>query len=80
MGLWGWPWGRRGPSGFGGGSTAEEVTAGVDVGHLTAIVTGLLTSHGARLLLPLISFKQCCVFCFPLLFAVVRRAVVDRKY
>jgi hypothetical protein len=40
MGLWGWPWGRRGPSGFGAGSTAEEVTAGVDASHLTAIVTG----------------------------------------
>jgi hypothetical protein len=41
MGLWGWPWGRRGPSGFGSASTAEEVTAGVDATNLTAIVTGL---------------------------------------
>jgi hypothetical protein len=43
MGLWGWPWGRRGPSGFGSASTAEEVTAGVDASNLTAIVTGLVS-------------------------------------
>lgn len=42
MGLLGWPWGQRGPSGFDGSSTAEEVTAGVDASHLTAIVTGLI--------------------------------------
>jgi len=41
MGLWSWPWGRQGPSGFGSASTAEEVTAGVDATNLTAIVTGL---------------------------------------
>ncbi|GJN07325.1 hypothetical protein PR202_ga25146 [Eleusine coracana subsp. coracana] len=39
MGLWKWPWTQRSPSGFDGGSTAEEVTAGVDASHLTAIVT-----------------------------------------
>jgi len=44
MGLWSWPWGRRGPSGFGSASTAEEVTAGVDATNLTAIVTGLSIS------------------------------------
>ncbi|TVU26173.1 hypothetical protein EJB05_28709 [Eragrostis curvula] len=46
MGIWGWPWGRRGPSSFGGGSTAEEVTAGVDASHLTAIVTGATNGIG----------------------------------
>lgn len=40
MGLLGWLWGRRGPSGFGSASTAEEVTAGVDASNITAIVTG----------------------------------------
>ncbi|KAF8730969.1 hypothetical protein HU200_016844 [Digitaria exilis] len=44
MGLW--PWGRRGPSGFGSASTAEEVTAGVDASHLTAIVTGATNGIG----------------------------------
>ncbi|CAN6374471.1 unnamed protein product [Urochloa humidicola] len=46
MGLLGWPWGRRGPSGFGAASTAEEVTAGVDASHLTAIVTGATNGIG----------------------------------
>ncbi|TVU26164.1 hypothetical protein EJB05_28700 [Eragrostis curvula] len=46
MGLWGWPWGRRGPSGFGGRSTAEEVTTGIDASHLTAIVTGATNGIG----------------------------------
>ncbi|KAL5204124.1 hypothetical protein ABZP36_008995 [Zizania latifolia] len=48
MGLWGWPWGlrRRGPSEFGAASTAEEVTAGVDATHLTAIVTGATNGIG----------------------------------
>ncbi|KAL6870803.1 hypothetical protein ACP4OV_014651 [Aristida adscensionis] len=61
MGLW--PWGRRGPSGFGGASTAEEVTAGVDAAHLTAIVTGatngigketarVLALRGAKVIIP----------------------------
>ncbi|KAL6658469.1 hypothetical protein ACP70R_004055 [Stipagrostis hirtigluma subsp. patula] len=63
MGLWAWPWGRRGPSGFGGESTAEEVTAGVDASHLTAIVTGatngigketarVLALRGAKVIIP----------------------------
>jgi hypothetical protein len=40
---WGWLCGRRnGPSGFGGASTADEVTAGVDASRLTVVVTGLL--------------------------------------
>ncbi|KAJ4851169.1 Short-chain dehydrogenase TIC 32 B, chloroplastic [Turnera subulata] len=32
--------GRPGRSGFGSASTAEEVTAGIDASHLTAIITG----------------------------------------
>lgn len=32
--------GRRGPSGFGSASTAEDVTQGIDASHLTAIITG----------------------------------------
>nr|XP_028945410.1 short-chain dehydrogenase TIC 32, chloroplastic-like isoform X2 [Malus domestica] len=32
--------GKRGPSGFGSASTAEQVTEGVDASNLTAIVTG----------------------------------------
>ncbi|CAA6661762.1 unnamed protein product [Spirodela intermedia] len=32
--------GRRGPSGFGSASTAEDVTQDVDASHLTVIVTG----------------------------------------
>ncbi|CAD6257904.1 unnamed protein product [Miscanthus lutarioriparius] len=63
MGLWGWLWGRRGPSGFGSASTAEEVTAGVDAINLTAIVTGatngigketarVLALRGAKVIIP----------------------------
>lgn len=64
MGLWSWPWGRRrGPSGFGAASTAEEVTAGVDASNLTAIVTGatngigketarVLALRGAKVIIP----------------------------
>ncbi|XP_062197249.1 short-chain dehydrogenase TIC 32 A, chloroplastic-like isoform X2 [Phragmites australis] len=63
MWLWGWPWGRRGPSGFGAASTAEEATAGVDASHLTAIVTGatngigketarVLALRGAKVIIP----------------------------
>lgn len=48
MGLWEWLWGRRGPSGFGAASTAEEVTAGVNASHLTAIVTGSFAKLKAR--------------------------------
>ncbi|XP_006662784.1 short-chain dehydrogenase TIC 32, chloroplastic-like [Oryza brachyantha] len=48
MGLLGWPWARRrqGPSTFDRASTAEEVTAGVDATHLTAIVTGATNGIG----------------------------------
>ncbi|KAF0902512.1 hypothetical protein E2562_017911 [Oryza meyeriana var. granulata] len=65
MGLWTWPWARRrqGPSGFGPASTAEEVTAGVEAIHLTAIVTGakngigretarVLALRGAEVIIP----------------------------
>ncbi|XP_066342539.1 short-chain dehydrogenase TIC 32, chloroplastic-like isoform X2 [Miscanthus floridulus] len=63
MGLWGWLWGRRGPSGFGSASTAEEVIAGVDASNLTAIVTGatngigketarVLALRGAKVIIP----------------------------
>ncbi|KAJ1274817.1 hypothetical protein BS78_05G089500 [Paspalum vaginatum] len=61
--MWGWLWGRRGPSGFGAASTAEEVTAGVDATSLTAIVTGatngigketarVLALRGAQVIIP----------------------------
>ena len=40
MGLYSLITGRRGPSGFGSASTAEEVTQGIDATHLTAIITG----------------------------------------
>ncbi|XP_078433845.1 short-chain dehydrogenase TIC 32, chloroplastic-like [Wolffia australiana] len=62
MGLWRWPW-AAGASGYGGSSTAEQVTEGVDAGKLTAIVTGatsgigretarVLALRGAKLILP----------------------------
>ncbi|CAH2074445.1 unnamed protein product [Thlaspi arvense] len=40
MGLYSLITGKRGPSGFGSASTAEEVTQGIDATHLTAIITG----------------------------------------
>lgn len=40
MGLYSLITGRRGPSGFGSASTAEEVTLGIDATNLTAIITG----------------------------------------
>ncbi|KAM1037867.1 hypothetical protein ACFX13_033363 [Malus domestica] len=40
MGFFALVTGRRGPSGFGSASTAEQVTEGVDASNLTAIVTG----------------------------------------
>ena len=40
MGIYSLITGRRGPSGFGSASTAEEVTKGIDATHLTAIITG----------------------------------------
>jgi hypothetical protein len=35
-----WWFYRKGPSGFSGASTAEEVTAGVDGHGLVAVITG----------------------------------------
>lgn len=63
MGIWGWPWGRRGLTGFGSASTAEDVAAGVDASQLTAIVTGatngigketarVLALRGAKVIIP----------------------------
>ncbi|KAM3311630.1 hypothetical protein ACQJBY_031953 [Aegilops geniculata] len=46
MGIWGWPWGRRGLSGYGSASTAEDIAAGIDASHLTAIVTGATNGIG----------------------------------
>lgn len=40
-----WLLGWKGPSGFSGRSTAEEVTRGIDGSGLTAIITGLLISY-----------------------------------
>lgn len=37
--------GKRGRSGFGSASTAEQVTAGIDATNLTAIVTGISIGH-----------------------------------
>ncbi|GLU21115.1 hypothetical protein SLE2022_372770 [Rubroshorea leprosula] len=39
---------RKGPSGFSGSSTAEEVTQGIDGTGLTAIVTGASSGIGAE--------------------------------
>jgi hypothetical protein len=33
---------RKGPSGFSGASTAEEVTAGIDARGLVAVITGTI--------------------------------------
>ncbi|WCJ24140.1 NAD(P)-binding Rossmann-fold superfamily protein [Euphorbia peplus] len=41
-----WSFDRKGPSGFSGGSTAEEVTQGIDGTGLTAIVTGASNGIG----------------------------------
>lgn len=48
MGLISLITGRAGPSGFGSGSTAEQVTEGIDASHLTAIVTGGASGIGAE--------------------------------
>ncbi|KAH0931019.1 hypothetical protein HID58_008136 [Brassica napus] len=40
MGLYSLITGRRGPSGFGSATSAEEVTQRIDATHLTAIITG----------------------------------------
>lgn len=68
MGLWNW-FSRTGPSGFGPGSTAEEVTEGIDASHLTAIVTGstsgigketarVLALRGAKVIIPARSLES----------------------
>ncbi|XP_031473615.1 short-chain dehydrogenase TIC 32, chloroplastic-like [Nymphaea colorata] len=43
--LWSWVC-RKGPSGFGACSTAEEVTEGIDASNITAIVTGATSGIG----------------------------------
>ncbi|KAJ8437210.1 hypothetical protein Cgig2_012479 [Carnegiea gigantea] len=43
-----WLFGRKGPSGFSGSSTAEEVTHGIDGSGLTALVTGASSGIGAE--------------------------------
>ncbi|GMJ13573.1 hypothetical protein like AT4G23420 [Hibiscus trionum] len=43
-----WLFSRKGPSGFSSSSTAEEVTQGIDVTALTAIVTGASSGIGAE--------------------------------
>ncbi|KAL0911685.1 hypothetical protein M5K25_019840 [Dendrobium thyrsiflorum] len=40
--------GKRGPSGYGSASTAEEVTEGIDASNLTVIVTGGASGIGAE--------------------------------
>ncbi|XP_042474268.1 short-chain dehydrogenase TIC 32 B, chloroplastic-like [Zingiber officinale] len=40
--------GIKGPSGFGSGNTAEEVTKGIDASHLTVIITGGSSGIGAE--------------------------------
>ncbi|GAV83876.1 adh_short domain-containing protein [Cephalotus follicularis] len=43
-----WIFSRKGPSGFSGSSTAEEVTQGIDGAGLTAIVTGASSGIGVE--------------------------------
>ncbi|KAA8522420.1 hypothetical protein F0562_013219 [Nyssa sinensis] len=43
-----WIFGRKGPSGFSGSSTAEDVTKGIDGTGLTAIVTGASSGIGTE--------------------------------
>ncbi|CAN6440080.1 unnamed protein product [Victoria cruziana] len=44
---WLWSWvSRKGPSGFGAFSTAEQVTDGIDASDMTAIVTGATSGIG----------------------------------
>lgn len=46
MSLWSWVKGKRGASGFGYASTAEEVTAGLDLSGKTIVVTGVNSGLG----------------------------------
>ena len=46
MSLWGLIKGKRGPSGFGFASTAEEVTAGLDLSGKTVLITGVNSGIG----------------------------------
>ncbi|XP_066160830.1 short-chain dehydrogenase TIC 32, chloroplastic-like isoform X2 [Oryza sativa Japonica Group] len=41
-----WRFNRKGPSGFSGASTAEEVTAGIDARGLVAVITGASSGIG----------------------------------
>ncbi|KAJ7569409.1 hypothetical protein O6H91_01G076700 [Diphasiastrum complanatum] len=68
MGTWNYLLGSPGASGFGSKSTAEEVTAGLDLSSHTAIVTGatsgigletarVLAKRGARVIIPARNLK-----------------------
>ncbi|KAG6507761.1 hypothetical protein ZIOFF_033113 [Zingiber officinale] len=48
MGYWREATGIKGPSGFGSGSTAEQVTEGIDASALTVIITGGSSGIGAE--------------------------------
>ncbi|KAG6518631.1 short-chain dehydrogenase TIC 32 B, chloroplastic-like [Zingiber officinale] len=48
MGYWREATGIKGPSGFGSGNTAEQVTEGVDASRLTVIITGGSSGIGAE--------------------------------
>ncbi|XP_074566468.1 short-chain dehydrogenase TIC 32 B, chloroplastic-like [Curcuma longa] len=48
MGYWREATGIKGPSGFGSGNTAEQVTEGIDASRLTVIVTGGSSGIGAE--------------------------------
>ncbi|EFJ17683.1 hypothetical protein SELMODRAFT_420551 [Selaginella moellendorffii] len=48
MGLVDLVTGRRGPSGFGSSSTAEDVTKGIDASNLTVLITGGASGIGAE--------------------------------
>ncbi|XP_015697389.1 short-chain dehydrogenase TIC 32, chloroplastic-like [Oryza brachyantha] len=44
--MWVFSFNRKGPSGFSGASTAEEVTAGIDARGLVAVITGASSGIG----------------------------------
>lgn len=50
-----WWFYRKGPSGFSGASTAEEVTAGVDGHLLVAVITGTYTYLASQLVARMIT-------------------------